>query len=545
MKITLTVLFAGCLVCAVAQPLPPPSIIPVSEEMTVQPGAFHLRVNPQVVINNNGSEPTAKFLAARLRAGTGYKVKITSPLKTSGPGNIWLCLTNNSAALGAEGYELRTEPDAVVITAQTQAGLFYGVQTLLQLLPPEILASSPASRQDWVTPCVHIVDKPRFPWRGLMLDVSRHFFTTSEVEKVMDAMALYKLNTFHFHLVDDVGWRIEIKKYPRLTQIAAWRKGIDFGLDAKSSTAYRPDEEYGGFYTQKDIRELVAYAAARHITVVPEIEMPGHSAGALAPYPQYSCFGGPFNNDGDQAVFCPGNEETYTFLENILTEVFEMFPSQFVHIGGDEVSTADWKRCPKCQALMKEQGLHQEIQLEGYLIQRIEKFANAHGKRLIGWSEIRKAGLAKNAAVMDWIGGAAEAAEAGHDVVLSPASPDFAYLDHYQSTNHTTEPRAIGGFLPLRNVYQFEPIPKNLPAEFQSHVLGGQGNLWTEYVPNIKHAEYMIFPRECAMAEVLWSPKASRDWDGFLARIKFNERRLEEMGVNFRRNPAATDAHPL
>jgi hexosaminidase len=194
---------------------------------------------------------------------------------------------------------------------------------------------------------------------------------------------------------------------------------------------------------------------------------------------------------------------------------------------------------------MKEQGLHQEIQLEGYLIQRIEKFANAHGKRLIGWSEIRKAGLAKNAAVMDWIGGAAEAAEAGHDVVLSPASPDFAYLDHYQSTNHTTEPRAIGGFLPLRNVYQFEPIPKNLPAEFQSHVLGGQGNLWTEYVPNIKHAEYMIFPRECAMAEVLWSPKASRDWDGFLARIKFNERRLEEMGVNFRRNPAATDAHPL
>jgi hexosaminidase len=256
------------------------------------------------------------------------------------------------------------------------------------------------------------------------------------------------------------------------------------------------------------------------------------------PYPQYSCTGRPVTLDGDDAIFCPGNEETFTFLENILSEVFEMFPGQFVHIGGDEVSTSYWKDCPKCQARMKSEGLHSEIELESYLIKRIEKFVNAHGKRLIGWSEISKGGLAQNAAVMDWIGGATEAASAGHDVVMSPTG--YCYLDHYQSRDRSTEPVAIGGFLPLQNVYRFEPIPAKLGSGFQSHILGGQGNLWTEFVPNIHHAEYMIFPRECAMAEVLWSPKNSRKWDDFLARVKINERRLDELGVNYRRNPAET-----
>lgn len=520
---------------AAAEPATP-SIIPIPEQMRVQDGAFQLRPDTKILAAGE-ARATGKVLAERLRAGTGFPIKLTA----SGHAEIELSTQNADPALGKEGYELRVTPTAVVIRAPAEAGLFYGVQTLLQLLPPEILAGKAKSDQLWTMPCMAIKDKPRFGWRGLMLDVSRHFETKEAVEKILDTMALYKLNTFHFHLVDDPGWRLEIKKYPRLTEVGAWRKGIDYGLDPKSSTAWRADGKYGGFYTQKDIKEIVRYAAARHITIVPEIEMPGHSCGALACYPQYSCFGGPYSLDGDDAIFCPGNEETFTFLENILTEVFAMFPGPFVHIGGDEVSTSDWKKCPKCQARMKEEGLTKPIQLEGYLIQRIEKFANAHGKRLIGWSEIRTAGLAKNAAVMDWIGGATEAASAGHDVVLSPASPvDYAYLDHYQSRDQAAEPRAIGGFLPLRQVYRFEPIPARLAPQYQHHILGAQGNLWTEFVPNLRHVEYMIFPRELAMAEVTWSPADTRNWDDFLARVTFNEQRLDALGVNYRHNPANT-----
>lgn len=539
MKPILPSLFLFCIAFAAFAETDKPAIIPIPKEMTMQDGVFHLAAEPQILIDSTSKE-TGEFLAAKLRKGTGHPVKVTPPLKNTRQGNIWLFIKADPA-LGAEGYELTVKPDSVVITAPTDAGLFYGVQTLLQLLPPEILSAKPNKTEKWTIPCLHIKDEPRFAWRGLMLDVSRHFFTKTEVEQVLDAMALYKLNTFHFHLVDDNGWRLEIKKYPRLTSVGAWRNGIDFGLDPKASKAFRSDGKYGGFYTQDDIRELVRYAAARHITIVPEIEMPGHSAGALASYPEYSCTGGPFSLDGDDAIFCPGNEETFTFLENILTEVFELFPGEFVHVGGDEVSTRYWQNCPKCQARMKEEGLHDEKQLEGYLLKRIEKFVNAHGKRLIGWSEIREAGLPQNAAVMDWIGGATEAASAGHDVVLSPAGPvDFAYLDHYQSRDTSTEPKAIGGFLPLRQVYRFEPVPRKLAPQFQSHILGGQGNLWTEYVPSISHAEYMIFPRECAMAEVLWSPKDSRNWDDFLSRIKVNERRLDALGVNYRHNPART-----
>jgi hexosaminidase len=543
MRLPLVQLFLGCFAfAAAAAETNAPAIIPIPQEMTVQEGTFTLASKPEVLVDSD-SRDTAEFLAARLRTGTGYPVKVTHSSTIIGAGNIWLFTKNADPALGPEGYELTVSTNAVEIRAATQAGLFYGAQTLLQLFPPEILATNAVTNQDWTIPCVHVRDQPRFVWRGLMLDVSRHFFTKPEVEQILDAMALYKLNMFHFHLVDDEGWRIEIKKYPRLTEIGAWRNGIDYGLDPKASTAWRADGKYGGYYTQKDIRELVRYAAARHITIVPEIEMPGHSGGALVPYPQYSCTGGPFSNDhGDTncgAVFCPGNEETYTFLENILSEVFELFPGQFVHVGGDEVSTRTWKNCPKCQALMKKEGFHDERQLQSYLIQRIERYVNAHGKRLIGWSEIREGGLATNAAVMDWIGGGAEAASEGHDVVMSPSDPvDYCYLDHYQSHDHSSEPKAIGGFLPLQQVYRFEPMPPQLAPSLQSHVLGGQGNLWTEYVPNLRHVEYMIFPRECAMAEVLWSPASTRNWDDFLSRIKVNEQRLDALGVNYRHDPA-------
>jgi len=544
MKSSLIHLFLAFFVFTAAAQTNAPAIIPLPQHMDVREGAFVLWPETKILVNA-AAKDTGKFLADRLRASTGYPlpVKVAAhPLGTRTEGTIILeCLHCGAWTLGAEGYDLRVSSNSVVILATNQAGLFYGVQTLLQLLPPEILADKVSVGRQWTIPRVTIIDQPRFAWRGLMLDVSRHFFTKTEVEQILDVMPLYKLNMFHMHLVDDQGWRIEIKKYPRLTSVGAWRNEINFTLDPKSSKAWRADGKYGGFYTQKDIRELVRYAAARHITIVPEIEMPGHSAGALSAYPQYSCTGGPFSRDKDDAIFCPGNEETYAFLENILGEVMKLFPGPFVHIGGDEVSTADWKKCPKCQARMKEEGFHDERQLQSYLIQRIEKFVNVHGKRLIGWSEIRKGGLAKNAAVMDWAGGGAEAASAGHDVVMSPYAPDdFAYLNVYQTLNAGSEPAGEGGFLPLSKVYRFEPKPKDLAPQFQPHILGGQGNLWTEYVPNLRQAEYMYFPRACAMAEVLWSPKDLRNWTNFLARVKINEQRLEAKGVNYRRDPLNT-----
>ena len=495
--------------------------------MESAPGAFAL-VSGAKIKAQADANATALYLADQLHRRTG------ADFSTSDTGPIELTTDGANPDLGSEGYTMTVSPDGVIIRASTSAGLFYGVQTLLQLLPPQ--ASGDGT---WAIPSVKIEDSPRFKWRGIMLDVARHYFTKQEVEALLDSMAFYKLNTFHWHLVDDQGWRIEIKKYPKLTEVGAWRKGVAFGLDPKKTTAYGPDGRYGGFYTQDDIREVVAYAQARHIMIVPEIEMPGHCSAALSAYPQFSCFGGPYNTDMSGGVFdgvyCAGNDETFTFLDNILTEVFDLFPSPYIHIGGDEVTTNNWARCPKCQARLKEEGLHKNIELESYFIRRMEKFVNAHHKNLVGWSEIREGGLAANATVMDWIGGGLEAAQGGHDVVMTPAEPvDYCYFDHYQSEDHSTEPKAIGGFLPLSRVYEFEPIPANLPPELSKHILGGQGNLWTEYIPNFQHAEYMIYPRALAMAEVDWSPKESRNWEDFQRRAKIACAELGRLGVNYR-----------
>jgi hexosaminidase len=516
-----------------------PAIIPQPQKLKLRAGVFKLAPDAKIFANP-GSIETANQLATTLRRSTGYPLKVSTKFfsGTAVKGGILLTTRSAGTNLGAEGYELTVAPDAIVIRAPTQAGLFYGTQTLLQLLPPEIFAMQTVTRTDWQIPCVQIEDRPRFKWRGLMLDVSRHFFTRPEVEQLLDAMASLKLNTFHWHLVDDQGWRIEIKKYPRLTQIGAWRPDVGFGLDPKSTTAYGPDGRYGGFYTQDDIRKIVAHATARHITIVPEIEMPGHSSAALAAYPQFSCTGGPFTPELKGGVFhgiyCTGNEETYVFLQNVLAEVFRLFPGQYIHIGGDEVPMDEWRHCPKDQAVIRREGLKNESELESHFIRRMEKFINASGRTLIGWSEIRQGGLAQNAVVMDWIGGAVEAASAGHDVVMTPMAD--CYLDHYQSKDHSTEPRASGGFLPLDRVYSFEPIPANLAPQYQWHILGAQGNLWTEYIPSLSHAEYMVFPRACALAEVTWSPKSLRDWNDFTRRLQVQCERFNQLGINYRRN---------
>jgi hexosaminidase len=426
----------------------------------------------------------------------------------------------------------------VVIRAPAPAGLFYGVQTLFQLLPLEIFSSNRVQNVAWQIPCVQIEDWPRFKWRGIMFDVSRHFFSKAEVETVLDTMALHKFNTFHWHLTDDHGWRIEIKKYPKLTQIGAWRSSAGFGFDPKASDAYGPDGRYGGFYTQGDIREVVKYAAARHITVVPEIEMPGHATAALAAYPQYSCTGGPFEPIMTAGIFNgiydPSKEGTFEFLAGVLKEVGQLFPGKYIHVGGDEVPKDTWKTNAACQALMKREGLKNEEELQSWFMRRIEKIVNSTGHSMIGWSEILQGGLATNAAVMDWIGGAREAATAGHDVVMTPTA--YCYFDFYQSTNKAAEPEAAGwgGPLLLNKMYAFDPMPTNVPPQLQSHILGTQGNLWTERIPNLKHAEYMLFPRACALAEVTWSAQNARDWDDFMRRLQLHVQRLNELNINYR-----------
>ncbi len=371
-----------------------------------------------------------------------------------------------------------------------------------------------------------------------MLDVSRHFFTKPEVETVLDAMALHKLNVFHWHLTDDHGWRIQITTYPRLTEVGAWRASVGFGLYPKTTTAYGPDGRYGGFYTQADIRDVVKYAAARHIVIVPEIEMPGHSLAALAAYPQFGCPGGTFAPAMTAGIFNgiydPAKEETFQFLADILTEVAPLFPGPYIHIGGDEVPKDTWKHSADCQALMKREGLKNEEELQSWFVRRIEKIVDARGHRTIGWSEILQGGLPQHAAVMDWIGGAKQAAAAGHDVVMTPTA--YCYFDFYQSGNHAAEPKAPawGGPRTLEKIYAFEPMPTNVPPALQGHILGAQGNLWTEQIPNLKHVEYMMFPRACALAEVTWSAPEARDFGNFSRRLQVQFQRFDRLGINYR-----------
>jgi hexosaminidase len=517
-------------------------IIPRPAQVTELPGQFTLTPQTKIHVDADAADETetANQLIDLLAKPLGAKLVIESGDHVL-PNEIVLTTKNADAALGSEGYAMTVKPGSVTISATTSAGLFYGVQSLRQLLPPEIESKEKVDGVAWTVPCVEIKDSPRFGWRGLMLDVSRHFEDKEQVEHLLDLMALHKLNTFHWHLVDDQGWRIEIKKYPKLTEVGAWRDGIGFNLDPKRSTFYRKEDgKYGGFYTQDEIREVVAYAAKLHIQIIPEIEMPGHSMAALAAYPQ---FGTSKNTAGVttkagvmDAIYDPADDATYAFLDDVLTEVAGLFPAPFIHIGGDEVPKGPWKKSEECQAFMKANGLKDENELQSYFVKRIEKIVESKHRRLIGWDEILEGGLAPGAAVMSWhgIGGAVTAAKAGHDVVLSPTSN--AYFD-YGQTHLKNQPPTIGGYLPLSVVYRFNPMPTALSAEQGKHVLGCQGNIWTEYMPNMKQIELMAFPRTCAMAELTWSPQDRKDYPDFLRRLEVLKKRLTVLGVNYFNDP--------
>ena len=477
------------------------------------------------MVVDEGASSVADYLQGRLTRSTGFPF-LRRPVaeRVTAASMIALELTDSLSYLGHEGYQLSVLSNRVGITATSPAGLFYGSQTLLQLLPEEIERNGPSVRTDWVIPKASIEDRPRFPWRGLHLDVSRHFMPKDFIKKLIDLIARYKLNIFHWHLTDDQGWRIEIKRHPKLTQVGAWRR--------------ENGQTYGGFYTQDDVHEIVDFAERRHVQIVPEIEMPGHCLAALAAYPELSCTGGPFDVAKTWGVFpdayCAGNESTFAFLEDVLSEVLDLFPGMYVHIGGDECLPDRWKTCPRCQARRHALGLCTENELQGYFVGRVAAFIASHNRRAIGWDEIAEGSLPSNVAVMSWRGemGGVEAARRGHDVVMTPES--HCYFDHYQSPATGAEPAAIGGLTSLQDVYAYDPIPAGLTPEEKSHILGSQANLWTEYMTSPDHVEYMLLPRLLAFSEVLWSETNRRDEADFIARLPAHFRRLGTMGFRYR-----------
>jgi hexosaminidase len=505
-------------------------IVPRPAKVQIGIGQFMLSAKTKIFVASSDSnlQQIASGLQSKLSRVTVFPMPITHKRKSPTVDRIVLKLMPERNDLGPEGYTLSVTPNTVTVSAPHPAGVFYGIQSLYQLLPPQVDGSKLADSVSWNVPCVEIEDQPRFQWRGMHLDVCRHFFPVEFVKKYIDLLAAYKMNTFHWHLTDDQGWRIEIKKYPKLTTIGAWRK-----------QTMGDSTRYGGYYTQKEIRDVVAYAKKRYITIVPEIEMPGHSLAALASYPELACTRGPFQVGTEWGVFddvyCAGNEKTFRFLENVLKEVMALFPSKVIHIGGDEVPKTRWKACRKCQQRIKREELKDEDELQSYFIQRIEKFLNRHGRHIIGWDEILEGGLAPNALVMSWRGedGGIAAAQVGHDAVMTPGS--YCYFDHYQGKYN--EPVAIGGFTPIEKLYMYEPVPAALSPDEAKHILGAQGNLWTEYILDSRQAEYMLMPRMLALSEVLWSPKELRDSTDFFRRLDRQYERLVDRDVNFRVPP--------
>lgn len=441
--------------------------------------------------------------------------------------------------IAPEGYELSIQPDRITVESSDRSGLFYAIQTMKQLLPAGIYGNQTISNAEWTLPCVEIKDAPRFGYRGLHIDVARHFFPKEEMKKILNLMALHKQNTLHWHLTDDQGWRIEIKKYPRLTEIGSIRNKT---MIRKEWDNY-DTTPYGGFYTQEDIKEIVKYANDHCINVIPEVDLPGHMMAALAAYPNLGCTGGPYEVSGQWGVrddvLCPGKEETFTFIEDVLTEVIDLFPSEYIHIGGDECPKVRWEKCPKCQARIKAQGLkanekHKaEFFLQSYVTARVEKFLNEHGRKIIGWDEILEGELAPNATVMSWRGmdGGIEAARLKHPVIMTPNN--YVYLDYYPTMNTQDEPLGIGGYNPVEKVYSLEPVPAALNEEERAYIIGAQGNLWTEYITSNEHLEYMLLPRLAALSEVQWTQPENKNLERFLGSLNHILAIYNVMGVNY------------
>ena len=496
------------------------SIIPKPAKMEISGGNFKFSNQTKIWINEPSDElqKLGDLIASSINQSTGLNLSATAKMTRNIPQSLVLLqLKKDYPSL--EAYTLDVKPHKITISAGSGAGIFYAIQSLLQLMPVN------PNKNNFSVPCVLIEDSPRFKWRGMHLDVCRHFFPVEFIKKYIDVLAAYKMNTFHWHLTEDQGWRIEIKKYPKLTGIGARRK-----------ETMGDGKPYGGFYTQDQIREVVAYAQERFITVVPEIEMPGHALAAITAYPELSCTGGQFEVGTKwgvyEDVYCAGNDKVFDFLQDVLSEVLNLFPSEYIHVGGDEVPKDRWKVCPKCQERIKSEGLKDEFHLQSYFIQRIEKFLNSNGRKIIGWDEILEGGLAPNAAVMSWRGvdGGIAAAKANHNAVMSPGT--HCYFDHYQGLSG--EPKAIGGYTNLEKVYSYEPVPAALSADEAKYIMGAQANVWTEYIETTNHVEYMLLPRMLALSEVVWSPKESRDYNDFSKRIEKHYDILSKKNYNFR-----------
>jgi hexosaminidase len=524
------------------------SLIPVPVKLIRNPGAYSFLNNINIVLNSKMPEVQniADQLDGKLTKSTGYKVVVTN--KPSGLRNTIHLLINSrkDTILNSEGYDLHVSAKGIYIRANQPAGLFNGVQTLLQLLPKEVESNKVVKNVSWKVPFVNITDYPRFKWRGIMFDVSRHFFTKLQVKQFIDNMVKYKFNLLHLHLTDDQGWRLEIKGLPKLTEVGAWRaERTGRWFEFTKPTAYEP-ANYGGFYTREDMVEIIKYASDRFVTILPEIDIPGHSMAAVASYPELSSTPGTYQvNAGDKFMFwkgkefygmtdntlSPANEQVYDFLDKVFTEVAQIFPFEYIHVGGDECYKGFWEKSEACQQLMKKEGLKNMEELQSYFIKRVEKIVQSKGKRLIGWDEILEGGLAPEATVMSWQGmkGGIEAAKMNHHVVMTPN--DFAYVDLYQG-DPVAEPPTYS-MLRLNKAYQFDPLPAGVDPKF---ILGGQCNLWSERLYTMRHAEYMLWPRAFATAESVWSPAAQKDWKSFESRVEKQFQRFDVAETNYSRS---------
>ncbi len=499
-------------------------ILPKPQKTNLQKGAFILDASVGIEFDNDFSI-SANFLKNYIESNSGISLNSKA--------NRNIKFIKDSSIINPESYTLSVNPSEIEIKSATDQGAFYAAQSLRQLLPVEF-ENGTYAKNEVTVPSIIIEDAPQFKYRGMHLDVGRHMYSVDFIKKYIDALALLKMNTFHWHLTEDQGWRIEIKKYPKLQEIAAYRSETLIGHYSDQPHQF-DGKRYGGYYTQEEVKDIVAYAKERHVTVIPEIELPGHSQAAIAAYPELGCTGEQIEPATKWGVFediyCP-KESTFDFLEDVLDEVMELFPSEYIHIGGDEAPKTRWKHCNNCQVLIQKEGLKDEHELQSYFISRIETYLNSKGRQIIGWDEILEGGLAPNATVMSWrgINGAIEAAKQNHDVIMTPTS--HCYFDYYQSENED-EPLAIGGFLPLEKVYSFNPIPEELTAEEAKHVLGAQGNIWTEYMPTEKQVEYMMFPRVLAMSEIGWTQPDLKDYSDFSNRVEQFHKRLDALDINY------------